>query len=89
MMKPGDIRTFKKGAGNAVVLAIGVWPKRPGKKGPIQIHITGTKKFHTTVTNNPGSERYHRTLFRNLRKLLLEKECWPYGNEGAETEVPS
>ena len=85
-MKPGDTRTFKKGAGRAVVLAIGVWPQRKPKDGPIQIHITGTKKFHTTVTNNSSSERYHRTLFRDLRKLLLQNNCWPYGGAGAETE---
>lgn len=24
-MKPGDIRAFKKGEGNALVLALGVW----------------------------------------------------------------
>ena len=86
MMKPGDIRTFKKGAGRAVVLAIGVWAERK-KNGPIQIHITGTKTFHTTVNNNPESERYHRTLFRNLQTLLLKKNCWAYVDEGAETET--
>jgi hypothetical protein len=86
-MKPGDIRTFKKGNGNAAVLAIGVWAARTGKSGPIHIHITGTEKFHTTVTNQPDSERYHRTLFRDLRRLMLEQNCWPYGQEGAETET--
>lgn len=85
-MKPGDIRTFKKGNGNAAVLAIGVWAERPTKAGPIHIHMTGTQKFHTTVTNQPDSERYHRTLFRDLRRLLVEENCWPYGEEGAETE---
>jgi hypothetical protein len=30
-VKPGDIRTFKKGQGNAVVVAVGVWVKRQGK----------------------------------------------------------
>jgi len=83
-MKPGDIRSFRHGEGNAVVLAIGVWAEKRGKQ--LQIHITGTKTFHTTVTNDPDSERYHRTLFRDLRKLLVERECWPYGDEGAETE---
>jgi hypothetical protein len=43
--------------------------------------------MHTTVTNNPDSERYHRTLFRDLRRVLLENQCWPFGEEGAETEV--
>jgi hypothetical protein len=86
-MKPGDTRSFKKGTGSAVVLAIGVWAERKPKTGPIQIHITGTKQFHTTVTNNPDSERYHRTLFRDLRKLLVQNNCWAYGDEGTETET--
>ncbi len=83
-MRPGDIRTFKKGNGNAVVVAIGVWAARRGKQ--LHIDITATPKFHTTITNSPGSQRYHRTLFRNLRKLLIEHNSWPYGEEGAETE---
>lgn len=83
-IKPGDVRTFKKGSGNAIVLAIGIWAARPGSQ--LHIHMTGTKKFHATVTNDPDSERYHRTLFRNLCKLLVEHQCWPYGDEGAEIE---
>jgi glycine/D-amino acid oxidase-like deaminating enzyme len=83
-MRPGDIRTFKRGDGNAVVLATGVWAERRGKQ--IHIHITGTPTFHTTITSDPNSERYHRTLFRNLRKLLVDNHCWPFGDEGAETE---
>jgi hypothetical protein len=83
-MKPGDVRTFKRGQGNAVVLATGVWAEKRGKL--IHIHITGTSTFHTTVTNGPDSERYHRTLFRDLRKLLIENQCWPFGDEGVETE---
>jgi len=86
-MNPGEIRTFNKGTGNAVVLAIGVRAEREREAGPIQIHITGTSDFHTTVTNNEKSERYHRTLFRNLRRLLVEQKCWPYGEEGSETET--
>jgi uncharacterized cupin superfamily protein len=54
-MKPGDVRTFKRGQGNAVVLATGVWAEKRGKL----IHI---------------------------RKLLIENQCWPFGDEGVETE---
>jgi len=82
-MRPGDVRAFKKGKGNAVVLGVGLWAKRRGKQ--LHIDITGPKDFHTTVTNDPNSERYHRTLFRNLRKILVDNQCWPYGDEGAET----
>jgi hypothetical protein len=84
-MKPGDVRTFRKGNGEAVVLAIGIWAKREGKDR-LRIDITGTKNFHTTVTNDPDSERYHRTLFRDLRRVLIAQGCWPFGDEGCETE---
>jgi len=84
-MKPGDVRTFRKGNGEAVVLAIGIWAGRGGKDR-LRIDITGTKNLHTTVTNDPDSERYHRTLFRDLRRVLIAKGCWSFGEEGAETE---
>ncbi len=86
-MNPGDIRTFKRGEGNAVVLAIGVWGTQARDNGPIEIHITGPERFHTTVNNGPESERYHRTLFRDLRRVLVDQKCWPYGEQGAETEA--
>ena len=86
MMKPGQIRTFRRGDGEAVVLAIGIWAEREGKKW-IRIDVTGTKDFHTTVTNDPNSKRYHRTLFRNLRRVLPAKKCWAFGEDGAETEI--
>ena len=54
-MKPGDVRKFKHGEGNAVVLAVGLWATRE----------------------------------RDLRKVLLENKCWPFGEEGVETEVRS
>lgn len=87
-MKPGNVRTFKKGEGNAVVLAVGVWADKE-KSGWLRIDITGIQKSHTTVTNNPESERYHRTLFRDLRRVLVSQSCWPFGSEGAETESKS
>ena len=84
-MKPGEVRVFNKRG--SVVLAIGVWPKRRGKQ--LHIDITGPKAFfHTTITNDPNSDRYHRTLFRNLRRVLIEHGCWKFGDEGAETEKP-
>lgn len=83
-MKPGDVRVFKKRG--SLVLAIGVWPKRRGKQ--LHIDITGTKNFHTTITNDEDSDRYHRTLFRNLRRVLIANNCWQFGGEGAETETP-
>jgi hypothetical protein len=84
-MNPGDVRTFEEGRQLALVIGIGVWAERRGDW--IDVHLTGTEKFHTTVTNQRDSERYHRTLFRNLRRLLVENGRWPFGEEGAETET--
>jgi hypothetical protein len=83
-MRPGHVRVFKPH--KAVAVAVGVWAKRRGKY--LSIHITGSGK-HTTIENNPDSERYHRTLFRNMRRQLIENECWPFGDEGSETEKKS
>lgn len=85
-MKPVDIRAFKKGEGNALVLALGVWADKD-TAGWIRIDLTGPKDFHTTVTNNPKSERFHRTLFRDLRRVLVSENCWRFGDDGAETEA--
>src|SRR5438270_378032 len=75
VLNPGETRTFKRGSGNAVVLAVGLWAERKTASGPIQIHITGTSNLHTTITNSPTSERYHRTLFRDLRRVLIKNKC--------------
>lgn len=52
IVQPGDVRIFDKGE-KSLVVAIGVWAKRQG--AAIHIHLTGTEKFHTTVTNQKGS----------------------------------
>ncbi len=83
-MKPGDVRVLKKGDGNSLAVAIGVWARQDGKH--IRIDITGLGG-HTTVSNRPG-KRYHRTLFRNLRRFLIENDQWQFGDAGAETEEP-
>lgn len=83
LLNPGDVRLFDKGKRIAIAVGLGVWAERRGNW--IDIHLTGTDKFHTTVTNQPESERYHRTLFRNLRQLLLDHGRWPFGEEGGET----
>jgi hypothetical protein len=85
MMSPGDVRTFQQGNANAVVIGLGLWARKQGEW--IQIHMTGPNNLHTTVTNNPESARYHRTLYRDLRRTLVEQGCWPYGDEGAEVGV--
>lgn len=84
-MEPGDVRAFE--GEKAIVAAFGVWAKRQGQW--IHIHMTGDNKnfHHITVVNNPGSRlRYNRVLFRDLRRLLIAYDKWPFGDDGAETE---
>ena len=84
-LTPGDVRVIERGLRRSLVLGVGVWAERD-TSGHIQIHLTGGETFHTTVTSHRESERYHRTLFRNFRRLLVEHDRWPFGDEGAETE---
>ncbi len=81
-ISPGDVRTFKHGNGNAVVVGLCLWAEKQGDW--IHIHLTGPDNTHTTVTNNPKSVRFHRTLFRNLRNTLVRENCWAFGEEGSE-----
>lgn len=81
-VRAGDVHVFKPG--QSLAIGIGVWAAKQG--GRIHIHLTGPLDMHTTVTNHEGSERYHRTLFRDLRRILVEHDAWPYGDEGSETE---
>jgi hypothetical protein len=83
-MNPGDVRTIQQGNGNAAVLGVGLWAEKHNTW--IQIHVTGVDGVDATVSNNPESVRYHRMLFRDLRRALLEQDCWPFGDEGRETE---
>lgn len=81
-LRPGSVHVFNPG--KSVVLGVGVWAAK--QAGWIHIHMTGGAGFHTTVTNQPDSRRYHRTLFRNLRRVLIDNGTWKFGDEGAETE---
>ncbi len=71
-------------AQKSVSIQLRLWPEHEGEWIHIRIAVPG--ESITTVTNNPASNRYHRTLFRNLRRLLIEQSRWPFGEEGAETE---
>src|ERR1700735_5138964 len=39
LISPGDVRVFKRGDGNAVVVGLGLWAERQGQW--IHIHMTG------------------------------------------------
>jgi len=84
-MQPGDVRKFKGNDGRALAVTFGVWAERRSKTQPIHIHLSGGGG-NTTVTNDPKSKRYHKTIFRNLRRFLVKNERWEFGEGGAETE---
>lgn len=80
-MNPGDVKIFK--GKKAIVAAFGLWAEK-NETGYIHIHMTGDNKNfkHITVCNNPDSKmRYNRVLFRDLKRLLIAHDKWPYGNE--------
>ena len=80
-MKPGEVRLFK--GKKSIVAAFGIWAQK-NKSGDIHIHMTGDNvNFkHITVCNNPSSaKRYNRVLYRDLRKLLIACDKWPFSGE--------
>ena len=83
-IQPGDGKSIVNDV--TAALKLGVWAEKHG--AVIEIHLTGDGELfsHTTVNNNPASPRYHRTMFRNLRRLLIANDKWPFGSEGMETE---
>lgn len=77
-LKPGDHRVFTGGKKRSLVVAIGVWGRKEKEESPIHIRITGLSEKITTVTGRPNLVRYHRTLFRDLRSLLIKHGRWPF-----------
>ena len=76
---------WPSGGKKSVTLVIGTWADK-NEVGHIHIRIAAGSRRITTVTNHKTSERYHRTLFRNLRQIWIEHNRWPFGEDGAETE---
>jgi hypothetical protein len=59
----------------AVYLDMGIWLNE--KTGNIHM-ASGDKRFrHTTVSNKPGSKRYHPNLYQKLRAVLQAEGRWP------------
>ena len=83
-VRPGDVHVFRPG--KAVAVGVGIWAEC--RSGAIHIHMTGPLSMHTTVTNAPKSARYHRTLFRDLRRILVANGAWPYGEQGIDLDEP-
>jgi hypothetical protein len=60
--------------GQTVYLHTGIWhDKETG-----EIHISGPmeKRFHSTISNDKDSKRYHPNLFKKLREILEREVRW-------------
>lgn len=60
-----------------VRMEIDLWYQADDKS----IHITSRDdpKFHSTVKDDPDSMRGHGSLFRHLKRVLVEQDRWPEG----------
>jgi hypothetical protein len=63
----------KSETGRTVHPKIGVWFAE--QDGHIRLSIEG--QGLTSVSNDPKSERYHRTLYEKLEQVLRENGAWP------------
>jgi hypothetical protein len=60
--------------GQTVYIDTGIWHDK--KTG--EIHISGPKEkgFHSTISNDKSSKRYHPNLYKKLREILEREERW-------------
>lgn len=71
-------RKSKKGhygrKGQTVYVDVGIW--RDKETG--EIHISGPKekRFHSAVSNDKNSKRYHPNLYKKLREILKREGRW-------------
>lgn len=64
-----------KGGSRTVYARFGVWYDK--EQEMIHLTIPDSGWFHTTVSNNPQSKRFHANLFGKLQRLLAEQGRWP------------
>ena len=83
-MKRGDVRVAE--GDKTITVAFGVWAGKKGRWIYIVMAGDGNGFSQVSVTHNPKSKMYHKTLFRDLRRLLIEYDKWTFGDEGSETE---
>jgi hypothetical protein len=70
----GAVRASGSG-GKTVYFEAGTWYEPRTRM--IHISIPGHPSFHSTVSNDPSSKRYHPNLFMKLKALLQEADRWP------------
>jgi hypothetical protein len=83
---PDDIRKSEKG-GNTAYLNIGVWYEPD--TGQIHMTLPHAGWFHTTISTNPKSERFHRSLLAQLARAMKEAGVpYPEVPEAADAHRP-
>jgi hypothetical protein len=65
-IKDGEIRPSE----NGIAFVIGAWQDGD------DIQLVFEKGFRSSVNNNPNSARYHKNLYKHLKKLLQDQGKW-------------
>lgn len=63
----------KSDSGRTIYPKIGIWYAE--EDGHIRLSVEG--QGLTSVSNDPDSERYHRTLYKKLVEVLDAEGAWP------------
>lgn len=71
------IEPAPRGSKTIYIEKLGVWYDESQRQ--IHLSIPGHETFHTTVSDNPASKRYHANLYKKLKALLVEANRWPTG----------
>jgi hypothetical protein len=79
-VKPAEGLQSVKAA--SIAVPVRLWARKRGDW--IQIRLVAPGQPPVWITNDPLSRRYHRILFRNLRKTLLEHGAWPSDDKPSE-----
>ncbi len=73
-MKSGQVKPYR---GDSLLVTVGIWAKQD-KGGSIHIHLASRPHFHSTITNKLGRKRYHPSLFKALKSLLVNNGRWQF-----------
>ena len=65
---------IRGGGAKSVRFEVGAW--HDTDTGQIHLTIPSHPRFHTTVSNDPKSVRYHPNLYRKLSEVLIEAGRW-------------
>jgi hypothetical protein len=77
-MKLQPTRKSQKGRygrkGQTVYLHTGIWHDK--ETGRIHISCPKEKRFHSTVSDDKNSKRFHPNLYKKLKEILIREGRW-------------